>query len=158
MKIIRTLFLAALACFSPLTFADAAAEMEAEKLLNTMGMETALQQSMSQMLDIQLQQNPALTPYRSVLMEFFNKYVSYESLKPEMLTMYANAFTADELKQINAFYATDAGKKTIEKMPILMAQGAQIGAQRVQENIGELQAMIEAEAQRIEELQEIQEQ
>ena len=79
--------------------------------------------------------------------------MSYESLKPEMLKIYSEAFTADELKEINKFYATGAGKKTIEKMPTLMAQGGQIGAARVQENIGELQAMMKAEAERIEKLQ-----
>ena len=38
-------------------------------------------------------------------------------------------------------------------MPALMAQQAQMGAARVQENIGDLQAMIQAEAKRIQILQ-----
>jgi hypothetical protein len=78
--------------------------------------------------------------------------MSWESLKPEFLKIYANAFTATELREINKFYATDTGKKTIENMPALMAQGAQIGAVRVQENIGELQAMIKAESERLQKL------
>ena len=125
------------------------ANQEAEKLLNVLGMETALEMSMSQMLDIQLQQNPSLTPYKNVMMTFFQKHMSYQSLKPDMLRIYAETFTAEELKEINGFYSTDVGKKTIEKMPQLMAQGAKIGATRVQENIGELQQMIQAEAARL---------
>ncbi len=135
-------------------FADPAAEKEAEKLLNIMGMDEALKQSMSQMLDLQLQQSPALAPYKNVMMEFFNKHMSYESLKPDILKIYAEAFTASELKEISTFYSSAVGKKTIEKMPVLMVQGGQIGATRVQKNIDELQAMIKTESERIQKLQQ----
>ena len=140
--------------FCLVAFADSAVEKEAEKLLNIMGMDEAFKQSMSQMLDLQLQQSPALVPYKGVMMEFFNKYMSYESLKPDILKIYAEAFTASELKEISTFYSTEAGKKTIEKMPMLMAQGGKIGATRVEENIDELQAMIKAESERIQKLQQ----
>ncbi|MGM0768499.1 MAG: DUF2059 domain-containing protein [Pseudomonadota bacterium] len=153
MNISKVLLLLAFLCVSSTASADTASEKEAEKLLSLVGMEKALEQSMSQMLDLQIQQNPALAPYKEVMLEFIRKYMSYESLKPDMLKMYSEAFTADELKQINSFYATDVGKKTIEKMPTLMAQGSQIGAARVQENIGELQAMIKAESERIQNLE-----
>ena len=153
MKISNIFILLTFLCLSSISSSDSASEKEAEKLLSIVGMKQALEQSTSQMLDVQLQQNPALAPYKEVMLEFFNKHMSYESLKPDMLKIYSEAFTADELKEINRFYATDVGKKTIEKMPTLMAQGGQIGAARVQENIGELQAMIKAESVRIQNLQ-----
>lgn len=152
MKISKSLGLAVFLCVCSAAFADNANE-EAEKLFNILGMESALEQSMSQMLDIQLQQNPKLTPFKDVMMQFFQKHMSYDSLKPDMLRIYAETFSGQELKEINAFYSTEVGKKTIEKMPALMAQGAQIGAARVQENIGELQVMIQAEAARLQEAQ-----
>jgi hypothetical protein len=153
MKLLNRFLLLAFLCVSSISSADTASEKEAEKLLSIMGMEQVLEQSISQMLDVQLQQNPALAPYKGVMLEFFSKHMSYESLKPDMLKIYSNEFTAEELKKINSFYATDVGKKTIEKMPILMVQGAQIGAARVQENIGELQEMIKVESERIQNLQ-----
>ncbi len=134
--------------------ADAETDREAEKLLSTMGMERAMTQSMSMMIDFQLQQNPALAPYKPVLIKFFNKHMNWESLKPEIIKVYAAAFSAKELREINEFYATDTGKKTIELMPSLMAQGGQIGASRVQGNIGELQEMIKAESERLQKLEE----
>lgn len=152
MKISKSLGLAVFLCVCSAAFADNANE-EAEKLFNILGMESALEQSMSQMLDIQLQQNPKLTPFKDVMMQFFQKHMSYDSLKLDMLRIYAETFSGQELKEINAFYSTEVGKKTIEKMPALMAQGAQIGAARVQENIGELQVMIQAEAARLQEAQ-----
>jgi hypothetical protein len=133
--------------------ADAASEKEAEKLLDMVGTQAVMEQSMSQMLDIQLQQNPALAPYKGVMMEFLNENMSYESLKPELIKMYSEEFTSSELREINAFYLTDVGKKSIEKMPKLMMQGGQLGATRVQENINDLQAMIQAESERIQKLQ-----
>ena len=138
---------------SSMSLADAASEKEAEKLLNMVGTQEVMEQSMSQMLDIQLQQNPALAPYKGVMMEFLNENMSYESLKPELIKMYSEEFTSSELREINAFYSTDVGKKSIEKMPTLMMQGGQLGATRVQENIGDLHAMIQAESERIQKLQ-----
>ena len=138
---------------SSMSLADAASEKEAEKLLDMVGTQEVMEQSMSQMLDIQLQQNPALAPYKGVMMEFLNENMSYESLKPELIKMYSEEFTSSELREINAFYSTNVGKKSIEKMPKLMMQGGQLGATRVQENIGDLQAMIQAESERIQKLQ-----
>ncbi len=118
-----------------------------------MGMKEALEHSIEQTLDIQLQQNPTLVPFKEVMMKFFRKYMSYETLKPDMVKIYADAFTANELKELNAFYSTPTGRKTIQKMPELMAKGSQIGAKRVQDNIQELQKMIKDEADRIKVMQ-----
>ena len=133
----------------PILYADEASEKEAEKLLDMMGMQEMMDQSVSQMLDIQLQQQPDLAPFKGVMIEFFNENMSYESIKPELIKIYSEAFTASELEEIIAFYSTDVGQKSIQKMPALTAQGAQLGATRVQQNIGDLQAMIEAEAERL---------
>ena len=138
---------------SSMSLADVASEKEAEKLLDMVGTQAVMEQSMSQMLDIQLQQNPALAPYKGVMMEFLNKNMSYESLKPDLVKMYSEEFTSSELREINAFYSTNVGKKSIEKMPKLMMQGGPLGATRVQENINDLQAMIQAESERIQKLQ-----
>jgi len=152
MKLFKLGLLVGSLAISSLTFANSDSEIEAEKLLNSMGMEKTMTASMSQMLDLQMQQNPTLVPFKLVMMKFFNKHMSWDSLKPEFVQIYSEAFTASELRDINAFYATDTGRKTIQKMPTLMAQGAQIGAARVQANIMELQSMIKAEAERLESL------
>lgn len=153
MKLSKVILLVVLFVSYGQSVADNNSKKEAEILLSTIGMDTVLEQTISQMLDIQLQQNPALAPFKQVLLRFFNKHMSYESLKPEMVAIYSEAFTSTELKEINAFYKTPAGSKTIEKMPELMAKGGQIGAKRVQDNIQELQEMIKVETDRIQKLQ-----
>ena len=149
MNPVKTILLLSLLVVSGLSFADSDSKKEAENLLNMMGMKDALEQSIEQTLQVQMQQNPTLVPFKNVMMQFFQKHMSYESLKPDMVQIYANAFTASELKELIAFYRTPTGKKTIEKMPQLMSQGGQIGAKRVQDNIQELQQSIKEEAERI---------
>jgi hypothetical protein len=126
----------------------------AEKILSIGGMEKALVQSIEQMLNIQIKQNPSLAPYREVMLKFLKKHMSYESLKDDIVAIYMEEFTEKELEEILAFYETPTGRKTIEKMPQLMAKGAQLGVLRVQQNIGELQEMIRAETERIQKSQE----
>ncbi|MDX1669660.1 MAG: DUF2059 domain-containing protein [Limnobacter sp.] len=152
MKLLRTgIFLSSL-FVAQLAFADAESKKEAEKLFTTMQMKELISQSMTQMVDLELQQNPSLAPFKPVLLKFFAKHISWESLKPELLQVYSEAFSAQELREINAFYATTTGKKAVQLMPSLMAKGSQIGVNRVQQNIGELQSMILAESQRLEKL------
>lgn len=143
------LFAVIMAC-SQLALADEQSKKEAEALLDSVGMEVMLEKSIEQMLQVQLQQNPALMPYKDVMRKFLAKNMSYESLKPDFINLYAEAFTAKELRNINAFYKTPTGKKAIALMPQLMGKGAQIGAARVQNNIGELQQMIQEESKKIE--------
>jgi uncharacterized protein len=45
------------------------------------------------------------------------------------IQLYDRHFTLDEIRAVNVFYETPAGKKMIEKMPILMQQGAGVGAE-----------------------------
>lgn len=149
MKVLRASVLIAFLGLVPAVYASSEAEIQAEMLLESMEMEALMHHSISQMMDLQLQQNPDLLPYKDVMMQFFSTYMSWNSLKPEFIKMYSTEFTADELREINKFYATDTGKKTIEKMPTLMNLGAQIGMARVQANMGELVDMIKAEEERL---------
>ena len=80
--------------------------------------------------------------------QFLAKYMSWDSLKADMIKIYMDEFTESELGELNKFYQTPVGKKTVEKMPTLMSKGAQLGGQRVQEHMPELQAAIAAEAQK----------
>lgn len=149
MKIFTVLWLISLLSFGTATFADESSEIEAEKLLETMGMDQAITQSINQMLDIQLQKNPQLQPFKAVMLTFFHKHMGYEVLKPQITKIYAEEFTADELKVINAFYLTDAGKKTIEKMPYLMQKGMQMGEAQFYAHVDELEEMLKAEVERV---------
>jgi len=123
----------------------AAAAME---LLVSMRMDRTMADSMEQMLQLQIQQNPAIAPYKEVMRRFLAKYMSWESLKGEFARIYAEEFTEQELRDLIAFYKTPTGVKSISKMPALMAKGGQLGMQRVQQNMGELNEMLRVEQER----------
>ena len=153
MKLSKLTFLITLLVCYGQSFADDASKKEAEVLLTTLELDKAFEQTTIQMIDTQVKQNPSLAPFKQVMLRFFSKYMSYDSLKPEMVEIYSEAFTASELKEIVAFYKTPTGRKSIKKMPELMAKGGQIGAQKVQDNIQELQEMIRIESENIQKLQ-----
>ena len=120
----------------------------AEKMLTLMDMETVLKRSIDEMLKAQIAQNPGMAPFESVMREFFMKHMSWESLKADTIKIYMSEFTEKELEELNRFYQTDVGRKMIEKMPTLMGKGAELGAQRVQANLPELQEAMAAEAKK----------
>lgn len=149
MRAIKITLLIALLSFSFISFANPEAEVEASKLLKTMDMNRIINENMSNMVDMQIQQQPTLAPFKSVIMKFFQKHMSWESLEFEFIYIYSHAFTAQELRELRAFYETQTGKKALEKMPQLSAQGSLLGALRVKENMPEMQAMLIEEAERL---------
>lgn len=121
-----------------------AALRAAEELFEVMDMQAQFDQNVELVLDVQLQQNPALAPYRDVMLEFFATYLSWDSLREEVGRMYAESFSAEEIRTITAFYRTPTGRKALELMPELSARGAELGQRRVTENIHELERMLDA--------------
>ncbi len=146
MKSLLALLLATLVFLHPAALrADTASHRAAaESLLNLMDMDKMMSQSVDQMLQIQIKQNPSLAQYETQMRAFLNKYLSWASMKDDMLNIYTTEFTEDELKQLTAFYQTPLGKKTVQKMPALMQKGAEISQKRLQEHLPELQAAIQA--------------
>ncbi len=125
---------------------EASQRAAAATLLSNMEMEKVMSQSVDQMLQMQVQQNPAIAPYQAQIKAFLTKHMSWEAMKDDMAKIYAAEFTEPELKELNAFYQTPLGKKTLQKMPTLLAKGAEIGQKRVQEHLPELQAAIQTQS------------
>jgi len=139
-----SILISAVAILSPgTTRADEASHRKAtENLFGVMSMETMISQSIDQMLAMQMQQNPALAQFQPQMKAFLTKYMSWASLKDDMAKLYMAEFTESELNELAKFYQTPLGKKSIQKMPTLMAKGAEIGQKRVQEHLPELEAAI----------------
>ena len=114
----------------------------AESVLSLMNMDVVLAQAIDQTLKVEIQANPSIAPYEKQMRAFFAKYMSWASLKNDFVTIYADEFTEEELKQIGAFYRTPAGQKAVQKLPVLLAKGAALGQQRVQDHMAELRDSI----------------
>ena len=118
----------------------------AEQLLALMDMDKLMSESIDQMLEMQVKQNPAIGQFKEEMKKFLSKYMSWAAMKEDMVKIYTAEFTEQELKELLAFYQTPLGKKTVSKMPKLMAKGAELGQQRVQEHLPELQKAIQEQA------------
>ncbi len=144
---LRLLFAIAIAsAIASVAIADTKSHRKAaEDLLTTMGVENQMARSIDQSLEAQIKMTPVMAQFKEPMKKFFSKYMSYASLKDDLITTYVDAFTEKELKEITAFYKTPVGKKMVEKMPELMSKGMEIGMKRVQDNQAELQKMIQEE-------------
>ena len=116
----------------------------AAELLRMMDMEKAMLSGSNAMLDAQIHSNPALAPYRDVFQKWVGKYLTWDAVGPRMTDLYMQAFTEPELRDLIAFYKTPTGRKSLEKMPALMQQGAQLGMEVAQQHKAELEEMIRA--------------
>ncbi len=121
----------------------------AMELLKVTQLDRTLEKLIVNNVNFQIRQKPMLAPYKKVMLKFFRKYMSWDSLKDEIAAIYVEKFTTDELKEITAFYKTPAGQKLALMAPELSKCGAELGAQKVQAHITELKTMIAAEAARI---------
>jgi hypothetical protein len=115
----------------------------AEQLLIVMEVDKNLPLLAEQLVETQLKQNPELASQRDTFQKFFNKYISWESVKNETITAYTQEFTEPELKKLTEFYKTPVGKKASEKIPKLVFLSGQIGLKKAQANQAELRQMIE---------------
>ena len=149
MTVLKTILLSVMLTLTSAAVAEGSAEQEAEKLLQIINFDRLMTETVKTLLDAEIQQNPDVEPLRDVMLRFFGKYFSLSAIGPAMIELYTANFTAAELREINAFYRTKAGKKTIEVMPVLVEQGAELAAQLVEENMDELEAMILEEMVRV---------
>ncbi len=148
MKIFLALLLGAIAFLQPTPARadEASHRAAADALLNLMNMEKLTEQSVDQMLQMQMKQNPAIAPFEQQMRTFLAKYMSWASMKDDMAKIYTSEFTEQELKDLTTFYKTPLGQKTVEKMPQLLVKGAEFSQKRMQEHLPELQAAIAAQA------------
>ncbi len=122
---------------------DEAQLAAARQLLQSLDMPRIMARSMESAMDVQIKANAALTPYRDVMLSWADTYLSWAAFEPKVTELYAQAFTAEEMQELIAFYSTPTGRKSVEKLPELMAKGAEIGASLAQQHQPELMQMIE---------------
>jgi hypothetical protein len=147
-RTIAAVLLFAVAGSGPVTtIADADSHRQAvHQLFELTDMRQKIDKSVATVLAMQLSQNPGLREHQQLVHDFLEKNIGWDSLKDDVTAMYLEAFTEQELKEMNAFYGSPTGRKVIKRLPELVQQRNRIAMQRMQENIGELQQMIESQS------------
>jgi uncharacterized protein len=85
---------------------------------------------------------------KDVFGKWFAEEIKWEEIKPKMEDIYVQQFTEQELKELLAFYQTPTGQKAIEKLPIVMQQGAVIGREYAQNKSQSLQTKLKEIAEK----------
>ena len=122
-----------------------AANSAAYTLLATMNMKESYEGMITRITQMQVQSNPGLKSIKPTIHAFFTKYMGWEAQRGDIAALYAKNYTAEELAELNKFYQTPLGQKTVQLMPQLAAAGAQIGQSRMMKHMPEMKAMIDAE-------------
>jgi hypothetical protein len=151
---------------------DAARRALAEQLLNEMHMKENIEKSFSMMKQMmpkimksQMEsmkstmpsgekgpdvkdQAEKLHPVMDKMMDEMSKEMSWENIKDDYIDLYAEMFTADELKGLVEFYKTPAGQAFVTKQPEVMQRSMEIGQKRVMQWMPKMQEMMQAAMQK----------
>ena len=127
--------------------ADDAHAAAALKLIQAMKVDANFESMMVDSVDVQVQANPVLLPYRDVMVEWAKKHMRWEYVEKDFTALYMKHFTTEELNAATEFYQTPIGQKFVAKMPDLFKEGGEIGMRLGQEKAPKLQEMIQAQQQ-----------
>lgn len=139
-KVIITFCLILLASVS---FAQSNAETQAvNELMKVMNLEQQINESAERMFEVQSKAMPQILPYKDVMLDFFHKYINWDSLGVQIKKIYTDTFTEAELSDLVVFYKTDTGQKLVKSQPIITSKMASISQNAVMEHQMELQQSI----------------
>ena len=121
-------------------------------LIKVTKVEQQLATSTEAVADAMTNGNPVLMQYRDVIVEWANKYLTWNAMLPEVAKLYKETFTESEIRELLAFYKTPVGQKLLVKIPELTQKSFSIGSSIGQAHSAELRQMIEAKAKQLDEL------
>jgi hypothetical protein len=112
------------------------------QLFDAANIKASMESKRSKMLDLQIRNVPMLAAYRDDLLDFMNKYTSYEVLKKELADIHLKYYTMDDLKELAKFYTTPIGQKFLRINEQLTADIMELSMSKVMANKDELQQII----------------
>lgn len=116
----------------------------ADSLLHELDVEALMRAGVEAQFDVMQRQLPAFANVRDVMEAWAKEHMTIAEFAPPLDTAYAAMFTADDLRQLIAFYRTPLGRKVAKTAPALAQKGARIGAAVGQRYAPELRQMLEA--------------
>ena len=127
---------------------EASHRQEVQKLFELTQMQQKINESLDNVLALQIAQSPGLKDHKTVVKEFLERHIGWQSLEDALTDMYLKEFSEQELNEMNAFYSSATGQKVIKRLPALVQMRNQLASKRLQENIGELQYQLNAAGQK----------
>ncbi|EIK95662.1 hypothetical protein PMM47T1_16288 [Pseudomonas sp. M47T1] len=133
----------ALVCASGHVFADTASHNASAESFLMMAhadkLGTPVYMQVQQMFAQRFEQTKAPDSKRAVLETYqakanaaLDQAIGWPKLKPDMVKLYTDTFTEQELKDLVKFYQSPLGKKVLEKMPSVTQQSAQLTQEKLE--------------------------
>ena len=99
-----------------------------DELLRTIRVEQQMRAATDALADLMIRANPALEPYRDVLVDWAHETMTWEALVPELREIYSSAFTETEMREMIRFYRSPTGQKVLDQSPGLMQRSLAAGS------------------------------
>lgn len=121
----------------------------ATQLTEVMGVESNMESGFDAMMPIINQQAAQMglnaeeqKELQKIYKAWFLEDLDMGSVKKQIIQLYTEEFTLEELKGLKEFYLSPLGQKTLQAMPLLMKKGAAIGMKEAQDNQDKLLARL----------------
>jgi len=110
--------------------------------------EGILKNQFSQM-GVSKEQLPIFEKYDQKMFDIMKEEMSWAKMRNDFIDIYSKVYTEEEIAEINKFYSSPAGKKMIEKMPILMKETRTITQKYLQTVLPKIKNISEEMAQEV---------
>jgi hypothetical protein len=117
-------------------------EQAAREMLQVMGVTRLADAGAEAMMGV-VRQNPDLAPYDDVVRSWYKRIYTGGDLEGEMAAVYMRYFSEEEMRALTLFCKTPLGQKTLEALPKIMKEGAEVGVKRAKEHQSELDDMLQ---------------
>ena len=142
MKRVITTFAAVSVLSIASVFADESSHRKAtDEMFNVMDMKALHEQSFKFMEDAQNLMPGVGAPTQGIL-DFMKKHMSWEAVKKDMITIYMEEFTEDDIVALTKFYKTPLGQKLNLKQPVIQSKAAKLAQSRTMKHMDELMKII----------------
>ncbi len=125
------------------------AEKAAYALFDVLKMKEGIRTALDRSLEIQVKRQPAMAPYEDIYKSFFHKYTKWEDMKKDLAKLYAQAFTAEEMKELTKFYSSKVGQKSLTMLPRLTQLSMLMAQQRIAKHADELKKAVAEKAKEL---------
>ena len=136
---------AAAPALPPIAAGDSARPASIERLLAVAYPEATHSQLVEQTLRMMVRSNPMFGQAEPALRTFMGKHMSYAALRADQARVFRETYTEGEVQELTKFYASDAGRRFLAKMPAVMARSQELSQQRMQAHLPELLGLLQAQ-------------
>jgi hypothetical protein len=124
---------------------DSARRESLERLIAVAYPEQTHRQVSDQTLRTMVSGNPMFAAAEPALRAFLAKHMSYAALRADQMRVYRETYTEAEVQDLTRFYSSDVGRRFLAKMPFVMARSQELASQRMQAQLPELMAILQAQ-------------